>query len=130
MYQHVSSVSTLPSLSSFISQGVLPAHPRSLELNTPLLDGNPEAQRAEVVPEPNSKILMCVAAAVPTGGKEEGQSLPQDSGGQQCPCPSPGAYRPLRPPTFSFSTHLSNFLSSCLHQACCSFFLRQEPRGL
>ena len=82
------------------------------------------------MPEPNSKILMCVAAAIPAGGKEEGQSLPQDTGGQPCPCPSPGAYRPLRPPTFSFSTHLSNFLSSCQHQACSSFLLHQEPRGL
>ena len=33
--------------------------------------------------------MMCVAAAVRTKGKEEGQSLPQDTEGQLCPCPLP-----------------------------------------
>lgn len=39
--QHVSSASTLPSPSSFISQGALPTHPGSLEPNAPSFGWKP-----------------------------------------------------------------------------------------
>lgn len=125
--QHVSSMSTLPPNSSVSYDA-----PSSLGLTPPLLDGDPEAQREEVVQDP------CVCFSFPRRGRG-GTEAPWGSWGTAVSlpvarqCPLLWLQQPLSPSHLCWtlsSPACRCFLSSRQVSGTCSSLVRPEPPGL